>query len=44
MRSLILMRKRFVLTVDLHLGNGSDTLYTCDCSQEYVKINSEYMT
>ena len=43
MRKIILKRS-FSLTIDLHLGQGSDTVYTCDCSPEYVKINSEYMT
>ena len=40
----VLRRKEFSLTVSLHLGSGADTVYTCDCSEEYVKINSEYMT
>mgnify|MGYP001578222125 CR=1 FL=1 len=40
----ILREKEFVITIDLGLGKGSDTVYTCDCSEEYVKINSEYMT
>lgn len=39
------MRKRaFDVTVDLHLGNGADTVYTCDFSYDYVKINAEYTT
>jgi len=40
----ILAKKSFTLNIDLHLGKGSDTVYTCDCSEEYVRINSEYMT
>ena len=40
----ILRRKAFTVTVDLHLGNGEASIYTCDCSEEYVKINSAYMT
>jgi glutamate N-acetyltransferase/amino-acid N-acetyltransferase len=40
----IMAQKAFGLEVDLHLGQGSDTVYTCDCSIEYVKINSEYTT
>ena len=40
----ILAQKAFGLEVDLHLGQGADTVYTCDCSIEYVKINSEYTT
>jgi glutamate N-acetyltransferase/amino-acid N-acetyltransferase len=39
------MRKRaFEVTVDLHLGEGEDTIYTCDLSYDYVKINAEYTT
>ncbi|MDX9868608.1 MAG: bifunctional glutamate N-acetyltransferase/amino-acid acetyltransferase ArgJ [Kiritimatiellia bacterium] len=39
------MRKRaFEVTVDLHLGEGEDTVYTCDFSYDYVKINAEYTT
>jgi glutamate N-acetyltransferase/amino-acid N-acetyltransferase len=40
----ILARKSFNIKVDLNLGHGKDTVYTCDCSEGYVKINSEYMT
>lgn len=40
----ILARKEFVLTIALNLGDKSDTVYTCDCSEEYVRINSDYMT
>jgi len=34
----------FTITIDLHAGTGADTVYTCDCSYDYVKINAEYMT
>jgi glutamate N-acetyltransferase/amino-acid N-acetyltransferase len=37
-------RKAFEILVDLNLGRASDTVYTCDCSYDYVKINAEYMT
>jgi glutamate N-acetyltransferase/amino-acid N-acetyltransferase len=40
----ILKEKEFTLTIDLHRGPADYTLYTCDCSIDYVKINSEYMT
>jgi glutamate N-acetyltransferase/amino-acid N-acetyltransferase len=40
----VLARKEFGVTVDLHLGKGEDTVYTCDCTVEYVKINSDYTT
>lgn len=29
----------FAITVDLHLGEGSATVYTCNCTEEYVRIN-----
>ncbi len=40
----ILAGDSFALTVNLNLGDDSDTVYTCDCSEEYIKINSAYMT
>ena len=40
----ILAKRRFTVTIELHLDRGRDTVYTCDCSEEYVRINSEYMT
>ena len=39
------MRKRaFDVTVNLNLGDGEDTVYTCDLSYDYVKINAAYTT
>ena len=40
----VLRKPAFTLAVDLHLGQGAAVMYTCDCSEDYVKINSEYMT
>jgi glutamate N-acetyltransferase/amino-acid N-acetyltransferase len=40
----VLAQRAFAVTVDLHLGSGAYTLYTCDCSEAYVRINAEYMT
>ncbi|MCE9615322.1 MAG: bifunctional glutamate N-acetyltransferase/amino-acid acetyltransferase ArgJ [Lentisphaerae bacterium] len=40
----VLRQPSFTLSVDLHLGSGQAVMYTCDCSEAYVKINSEYMT
>ncbi|MFC1462193.1 bifunctional glutamate N-acetyltransferase/amino-acid acetyltransferase ArgJ [Verrucomicrobiota bacterium] len=40
----VLRQDRFSVNVDLNLGDGTDTVYTCDCSEEYVRINSEYTT
>ena len=33
-----------LVTVDLGVGAGKATFYTCDFSYEYVKINAEYTT
>jgi glutamate N-acetyltransferase/amino-acid N-acetyltransferase len=32
------------VVVDLHLGEGSATVWTCDLSHEYIRINGEYRT
>jgi len=40
----IVSRKSFSVKVELHQGTASDTVYTCDLSHEYVRINAEYMT
>ncbi len=40
----VLKKKEFGVTVDLHLGSGSATVYTSDLSYEYVKINADYRT
>ncbi len=40
----VLSKHKFSITVDLHLGKSTYTVYTCDCSEEYVRINSSYMT
>jgi len=40
-----LMQKEISITVDLGLGgNHAATMWTCDFSAEYVKINAEYRT
>ncbi|MDD4872739.1 MAG: bifunctional glutamate N-acetyltransferase/amino-acid acetyltransferase ArgJ [Kiritimatiellae bacterium] len=40
----VIAKKSFAIEVNLNLGKGKDIVYTCDCSEEYVKINAEYMT
>jgi len=40
----LLKGKEINLSVNLNLGKGSATAWGCDLSQEYVAINSEYMT
>ncbi len=31
----------FAINIDLHLGDGAATVYTCNCTEEYVRINVE---
>lgn len=40
----VLQKPEFSVTVDLHIGSGSATVYTSDLSYEYVKINADYRT
>jgi len=35
----ILKKKEYVITIDLKMGNAKATLWTCDLSYDYVKIN-----
>ncbi|MDR5694679.1 MAG: bifunctional glutamate N-acetyltransferase/amino-acid acetyltransferase ArgJ [Armatimonadota bacterium] len=39
-----LKAKEVVISVDLGLGPGEATMWTCDLTEEYVRINSGYMT
>ncbi len=41
----VLEQERMVITVDLGTGGADEaTMWTCDFSEEYVKINAEYRT
>jgi glutamate N-acetyltransferase/amino-acid N-acetyltransferase len=40
----VLKRDAFEVVVDLHLGKGTSSIYTCDFSTEYVHINADYTT
>ena len=40
----VMRARAFDVTVALNLGDGADTVYTCDFSYDYVKINAEYTT
>jgi glutamate N-acetyltransferase/amino-acid N-acetyltransferase len=39
-----LAKKEIKITIDLHAGNASANVLTCDLSEEYVRINAEYRT
>jgi glutamate N-acetyltransferase/amino-acid N-acetyltransferase len=38
----VLKRAEFDITIDLNAGPASDSVFTCDFSLEYVKINADY--
>ena len=40
----VMKKDEFTVTVDLHLGEFEDTIYTCDISLDYVHINADYTT
>lgn len=42
--AVVLQQKEIGITVDLGLGACSATIWTCDFSAEYVRINGEYRT
>ena len=40
----VLKKDAFEVVVDLHLGTGTSSIYTCDLSLDYVHINADYTT
>ena len=40
----VLEKDEFEVVVDLHLGRGASSIYTCDFSLDYVHINADYTT
>ena len=40
----ILKQPEFTITVDLKMGSGTASVFTCDFSIDYVKINADYRT
>ena len=40
----ILANKNIVITLDLNLGLANTTWWTCDYSEDYIKINAHYRT
>ena len=40
----ILKKKEVVYTINVGSGKGSDTMYTCDFSHDYISINADYRT
>ena len=42
--SRVFHQEEVQISVNLNMGNGSATAWGCDMSEEYVTVNSEYMT
>jgi glutamate N-acetyltransferase/amino-acid N-acetyltransferase len=42
--TLVLKQDEFTVTIDLNLGPEAETVFTCDFSIDYVKINADYRT
>ncbi|MBI4241895.1 MAG: bifunctional glutamate N-acetyltransferase/amino-acid acetyltransferase ArgJ [Candidatus Rokubacteria bacterium] len=40
----IMARPEYAIQIDLGLGSGQDHVWTCDLSEEYVRINAKYTT
>ncbi len=40
----VMAEKEITVTIDLARGTASETVWTCDLSYDYVKINAEYRT
>ncbi len=40
----VLQQPEVVLTVQLNAGDASATVWTCDLTEDYVKINASYRT
>lgn len=40
----VMKKDAFEVVVDLHLGDGESSIYTCDFSLDYVHINADYTT
>ncbi|MCU0614944.1 MAG: bifunctional glutamate N-acetyltransferase/amino-acid acetyltransferase ArgJ [Desulfobacterales bacterium] len=40
--TIVMKKPEYAIHVDLQIGNGKATMYTCDFSYDYVKINADY--
>lgn len=38
----IMKEMQYTITIDLHAGSGYAKFYTCDLTQDYIKINADY--
>jgi glutamate N-acetyltransferase / amino-acid N-acetyltransferase len=40
--TFVMKKPEYVINIDLQIGTGKATMYTCDFSYDYVKINADY--
>jgi glutamate N-acetyltransferase / amino-acid N-acetyltransferase len=40
--AIVMKKPEYAIHIDLQMGNGQATMYTCDFSYDYVKINADY--
>jgi len=40
--AIIMKQDEITITIDLNIGDGQKTVYTCDFSKDYVSINADY--
>lgn len=38
----IMKEMQYTIIIDLHAGSGTAKFYTCDLTQDYIKINADY--
>ncbi|MBF0101995.1 MAG: bifunctional glutamate N-acetyltransferase/amino-acid acetyltransferase ArgJ [Desulfobacterales bacterium] len=38
----VLRMPEFIITIDLKFGNMNDSVFTCDLSMDYIRINADY--
>jgi len=38
----VMLKSEIVIRIDLGQGQCSETVWTCDLSHDYIKINAEY--
>ncbi|PLX66504.1 MAG: bifunctional glutamate N-acetyltransferase/amino-acid acetyltransferase ArgJ [Denitrovibrio sp.] len=42
--AIIMKNDEITITIELNIGEGSKTVYTCDFSKDYITINADYRT
>jgi glutamate N-acetyltransferase/amino-acid N-acetyltransferase len=40
----VMRQREYTITLDLGLGSGTNWIWTCDLTYDYIRINAEYKT